>query len=332
MYAYTFRAAYDGKNIVVSDYRDGNVWVAKSGQLLLKLKQTDEDVANVAISPDGKLVATGPGMGGDIPSRHDNATRIWNLQTGKVVDRIDVKGSDLAFSMDGKQLLIGGSSTNSTWLWDLDRHRFQFIFPGRSAQFSTDGTKVLAGDIRQIVLWDLRTLKQLRRIECPFSRYFFDSMQLSKDGRQVLVACSDYVVRTWDTQTGALIKEFQGHTSYLVGASFSAKDESVVSGAMDGKILVWDVASGQILRTISCKGPVEGILVSPNGRKGLALSGQEVAFVDIEQGKILEHYSNFRPENEAAFSPDCKTFVVLRESIEVYDTWNGKLMRTVKTK
>jgi len=326
MYAYTVRVAYDGQRILGANYPNVNIWDAKTGKLISRLKQTDEDVSAVAFSHDGKIAATGPGMGGDIPSRHDNAVRIWDLQTGSMIQRVEHHGNEFQFSPDGSLLLIGN------WMWDLERKRFKFVFPGRHAQFSKDGSKVVAGDVRQIVVWDVKTLKQIRRLECPFSRYFFDSMELSKDGRQCLSACSDFVVRSWDCQTGDLLHEYRGHSTFLMGAGYTANDREVASGSMDGKILVWDTATAKPKREIHCRGPVEVVLMSPDGGKCLAACGDGVSLIDLEAGREVARYGKFIPEVDSAFAPDGKTFSVLWDPIEIYDARSGALVRKIAWK
>lgn len=327
MYSYTVRAAYDGSRILGADYKTANLWDAKTGDLLYRLKQTDEDLGSVAFSLDGKFAATGPGMGGDIPSRHDNCVRVWDLQTGKMYQRIELTGNDFQFSPDGRQLLI-----NSTWLWDIDARRFRFVFPGNHAQFSQDGSKILVGEYKQIVVWDLKTLKQLCRIECPFSRYFFDSLELSKDGRHCLTACSDFVVRSWDCLTGDLLHEYRGHTTFLMGAGFISNDRKVACPSMDGKILEWDALSGRVTREIKCRGPVEVVLLSPDGSRCLAACGEGVSLIDLDTGKELGRYDRFVPESEAAFAPDSKTFLILKDTAQIYDAGTGALVRKLEYK
>lgn len=65
----------------------------------------------VAISPDGKLLATGDGAG---------KVRLWGIQTKqfKLLDAYDLPVSALAFSADGKTLATG-SSAPGIKPWDV---------------------------------------------------------------------------------------------------------------------------------------------------------------------------------------------------------------------
>jgi len=53
---------------------------------------------------------------------------------------------------------------------------------------------------------------------------------------------------------------FEGHTGRITGLAVTLDDRWLVSGAEDGKLNVWDIASAQLLRTIlEAKGPITGL-------------------------------------------------------------------------
>jgi WD40 repeat protein len=65
---------------------------------------------------------------------------------------------------------------------------------------------------------------------------------LSSDGR-LLAACSLDGIRLWDTTTGTLLAECNGHRGLVTTVAFSPEGGTLVSAAYDGTMLVWDVAS-----------------------------------------------------------------------------------------
>ena len=311
----------------MSDYRTASVWDLNTGEKLLKLQQTDEDVVASALSRDGRYAATGPGSGGEIPSHHDNAVRVWDLKTQKVVDRIELKSSELQFSPDGKYLLLTGVSMSSVWLWNLRTHRFEMSYPGHYAQLNADSTQLVSGDIRQIVLWDLKTKGQKQVFDCPFSRYFFESMQLSPDGKQLLTSCSDYVIRSWDTSTGRLLHEFQGQPTFVIGAGYALNGKLVASPCLDGTLRIWDALTSKLIHTIDCKDQITDQQFSPDGNRCLLETRQGIFMVDIPNGKVLSVLEIFHPVNDACTSGD--SLIVLRDPIQIYDWKAGKLIKKV---
>jgi WD40 repeat protein len=50
-------------------------------------------------------------------------------------------------------------------------------------------------------------------------------------------------VKVWDSQTGALVRSFRGHTGVVTTVAFSPDGQLLVSGSRDGTVKVWDVTS-----------------------------------------------------------------------------------------
>jgi WD40 repeat protein len=76
------------------------------------LKGHRDDVKSVAVSPDGKWLASGS---------QNQTVKIWDLATGKEVHTLrGHKGAvqSVAFSPDGKQL-VSGSLDETLKVWDL---------------------------------------------------------------------------------------------------------------------------------------------------------------------------------------------------------------------
>jgi WD40 repeat protein len=157
-------------------------------------------------------------------------------------------GSTLA--PDGKQLLI--SSTKNIELWSLNES------PTRRAIFKQphQGKFALSGDARRLVvgpnwdesyctdrdaalyLFDAETGKELRIVaNFPGIRDF----SISPDGK-LLAACSRDGLRIWDTATGTLQAAVGGHRGMVATAAFSPDGGALISAALDGTILIWDVA------------------------------------------------------------------------------------------
>ena len=122
----------------------------------------------VAISPDGKRVATG----------ESREARVWDVESGKVVQRHVNRGTVHAvqFSPDGKQLAWGGFG-NSFALVDLAAAK-KVLEPdvencvGFFAAFSADGKRLLTDGpgsrghrSDRALLWDLESGSLLRRFE-----------------------------------------------------------------------------------------------------------------------------------------------------------------------
>lgn len=135
----------------------------------------DDDVADVALSPDGALLAT---AGDD-----DGTVRLWDMATGHCVAVLPAQRGfvrAVAFSPDGQSLAAVGSIGNErprpvggVIVWDVKSHRERARFfahndPATAVAFLPDGQtlatvggdqskdEVLYGSVR---LWDLRAIQ-----------------------------------------------------------------------------------------------------------------------------------------------------------------------------
>lgn len=111
------RAAFtpDGKMIVCANDDDSPIRIfdARAGRLIRTIGKSEDIgyVEGLAVSPDGKIVATSD-VGGEIS--------LWEIRTGKLVGKFDggFSGGDaIAFSPDGRTLAAGGRNQNIL-LWE----------------------------------------------------------------------------------------------------------------------------------------------------------------------------------------------------------------------
>ncbi|KAL3910753.1 MAG: hypothetical protein SGARI_001970 [Bacillariaceae sp.] len=112
----------------------------------------------------------------------------------------------------------------------------------------------------------------------------------------VATASDDKTLRIWDTQTSEALCEFRGHDNFVfccqfnpasnllcvstlpahsdpvTAVSFNRDGTCVVSASHDGLMRVWDVGTGECLKTIFAAGnpPVSHVSYSPNGKYVLA--------------------------------------------------------------
>jgi WD40 repeat protein len=247
-------------------------------------------LASLAVSPDGKLAATG---GGYLPRAfgpgyygpfYDGWVRLWNTATGKEVRCLnagDRTVRSLSFSPDGR-LLAAGCDAHIV-LWDvasgkevgrLRGHKkavasVAFAVDGRVlhslAHTPREGWWIAAGDDSEVAAWDVATRKQLGLVRPGAEKVggMLDKLTLAPDGRALLKTYRES--RTHTEPDGRVLNEFLGWSLHAL-----------------------DPATGKVLYRLErpateSNGPVA---FTPDGKR-FAWAGNSLWLGDTGTGKVL---------------------------------------------
>ncbi len=198
--------APDGKTLVTGGWdKLIRVWDVATSQELSRFAGHPSAVYRVAVSPDGKKIASLSGPRSLEPS----SVRLWDTATGKELydleEAKDCQGG-LAFSSDGK-ILAAGAGMDTVRLWDVETGR----------------------PIRV-----MRATRQNYPVEFPLA--------FSPDDRTVAVGSfADNTVYLFEVATGGLRTRFSGHRGLVRSLAFSPDGQRLISGSNDTTALVWDV-------------------------------------------------------------------------------------------
>jgi len=199
------------------------VWdVRKGEEKLPPLLGHEGMVVSVAISSDGKLIASGSDTTHCPESQSESVIRVWDAQTGGVVDEL-LKGYDcivceLAFSPDTSRLASALITPSSAETQNAIAH-----------------------------VWDLRTKVPLLlgTFECSLRRL---SIAFSPDGRLVAVGTDAGQIHICLTYTGQRrLNLWQEDDLSVFFVAFSQDSTKIMSGASDGTFYTWNIADGQLV-------------------------------------------------------------------------------------
>lgn len=230
------------------------VWDLHSGIETVNLEQ-DNCIECAAINPNGKQLVyvlyyvLGESHWVDSLS-FVMSLNFYDLEkkviTKSITDTVD-GFSNIAFSPDGKKLVLTTQQHYKIKLFDLQTDSVVWIIPQPSSygslEFSPDGKRVLYGDSQPYV-FDAATGEEIfvgSEKRSSFSRY----ATYSHDGKFIASLADDNTIRIWDAETGNCIKTLEGHENGVLCARFSPDGNYVVSGAKDKTVRVWEIHSGE---------------------------------------------------------------------------------------
>ena len=211
----------------------------------------------LAVANDGTRIASGF----ENPDRTGGVV-IWNLQTGGRVAELPHGGlvRSVDFSHNDSQL-VATSNRDSGLVWDLVTKTSRAVeVPGCkvvSAIFSPDGSQLLVGcNDGAARLLDASTFEEITKLDGQHTigktNEGVFGLAFSPDGTRIATsAWNDAKLCIFDVE-GNLIQQMQHPTPGLMQAiSFAPDGNSVASGSgIDPVVRVWDVNTGQLLRTL----------------------------------------------------------------------------------
>ncbi len=289
-----------------------------------------ERATAVAISPDGRTLASGAG---------DGTISLWDMDSGNQIFTIPEGHASwvgaLWFSPDGTTLAAGGNGNIS--LWDAATgSNTAFISPGAGhpAAFSPDGTILAAETLDGTVkLFDVASGSSLATLDGH--KDVIQSLAFSPDGSMLASASMDRTIKLWDVATGTDTATLEGHTSWVMSVAFSPDGRTLASGAaaLDNSVKLWDVATGANTATLEGHGSMVRSVAFSSDDRTVASGSHDgtILLWDVATGDAAtltrEHPGWVR---SVALSPDGKTVASAFESGRI-DLWDVAMARITAT-
>jgi WD40 repeat protein len=238
--------SFDDQLIIIG-CEDGSVqiWEIKTNSFTRTLLGHDEDVGGIAVSPDGRTLATGS------PDR----ISFWDIFTGHQLytEALERGVVEMTFSKRGDKLVWGGQDGT---LRVLEVYRNSERFSTRNSALhghttmvslidvSPDGEFIVsASSDRTFRLWDIGDLSTLSSTD-KVDHEPIDFMDLSADGTKLLSGIRRGSLQLWDTRTG---EKFGDRIHYsdreLSSLKLSSDGTLFAAGYIDGSIHIWEIST-----------------------------------------------------------------------------------------
>jgi len=326
----------DGRRVVTCGYDDKTikVWDLQTGKELKTLHVPQKTIDVLAISPDGKHIASGS---------EDKTIKIWDAQTGTEV--MTLRGHRgpvwaLAFSPNGKDIASGGDD-KAIKLWDAETGAEVATLKGHrdciiSLAFSRDGKHIISGGWdKTIKIWEAATATEVMTLRGHDGIVY--GIEFSPDDKRIVSASHDKTIKVWDVETGGTVITIPGLDGPIrpVTVVFSPDGSLIASGSTDNIVRIWDAETGEELKTFRGHDwSLDCVAFSPDGEHIISASADDTVKVwnistDRESTRICAHATLTR---SIAFSPDGKQIASSSwdSTIKLWDAQTGEAIRTMR--
>lgn len=333
------------------------IWDVAGGRIIWTERGHPQPALSAAFSPDGAWFVTGG---------HAGQIAVWDAASGEKVSTLQGHSNrvvGLAFRADGS--LISASTDGAVQVWDLSREEpvggvEGYASAATSVAWSPDGTTVAVGGIDgNVDLWDAQREEHIRRIAAY--QQPVTGMAWSPDSSLLATLSSENAITLWDVASGAAVRRLEGqtmpqsplqtrvlrggitieegielhgpvvgHTSPPVSQVFSADGSLLASGGKDGRVILWQVETGEVVRLMEGHASQVVTVAFLQGGERLLSSSMDGAQVvwDVNTGEKLS--SERHPGvSQTVVSADgsLAALMITGQRPQIRDVANGSVLR-----
>ncbi|OAX35388.1 hypothetical protein K503DRAFT_773522, partial [Rhizopogon vinicolor AM-OR11-026] len=235
----------DGRWMVTGSYdKTLRLWDLKDGVVLKKMEGHSYIVETVAVSRDGRMIASGD-VNGELIA--------WHGETCKSLTQAIKVHSDviitLDFSSDGTMLATGSwDKTTELWstkTWQVEGNPINCDANVNCVRFSPSGELLAIATNGGIKIWNPHTRECLAEFEAAINEARNFSLAWTPSGTRLLSAGSksDPTIREWDTSTWQQVGDpWSGHTSSIYALAVNSTGTLIASVSYDANVRLWQLS------------------------------------------------------------------------------------------
>jgi WD40 repeat protein len=346
----------DGKTLASAGWdRTVRLWNPSDGTERAVLAGHLDVIYSAAFSADGKTLAS---------ASWDGTVRLWHTATAQELMVLRGRTGEIwsvAFAPDGRALVSGSGSRHAgseLTLWrgatDAQLAVAAHAAPApeprlatldsfgnlvKAVAYAPDGRTIAAGAYNgRISLWDpvRGDHRPIRDRGAPI-----EALAFSPDGKILASGGGDWrkpdrpgELKLWDTATRRELAALSGHIGPVFSAVFTADGSTLVTGAADGNVKVWDVASRKAKSTFHDESNawVHAVALSPDGTMLASSHMSRIVLRELATGKLVRELKGHSGEIDSlCFSPDGTTLAsgARDHTARIWDVAAGRTRATI---
>ena len=194
-----------------------------------------------------------------ISASNDKTIKIWNFKTGDCLKTLNEhQDSVTSILIISNNKLISGSSDKLIKIWDLitykclntSRNEFGITF-----LCLISANKIACGcQDGSIQILNVDNFIKVKLFKAHVDRI---TCLLSVADESILISCSgnkDKKIKIWNTKTFEWIKSLEGHSDTIhTYLDLSPSGGCFLSSSIDGKVILWQIETGELLKLIQFK-------------------------------------------------------------------------------
>jgi len=220
----------------------------------LSASASSKPIAKVQLPCDSKYQDLSPSGTQLAVHCKDHSVRVVNIPEGteRNIFPPEQHANSFVYSQDGSWLAVGfddgtvevfpsqGTAPSKRWKASARRIDALYFFP--------DAKSIVVGPVDSPAqVWELADTP-VRRASLPFEFGGLNACAVSPDGKLLVAAGDDTVLRWYDTATWQKTREYHGFLLETFALTFTPDGKHVLAGGADARITVLDAATTKPLR------------------------------------------------------------------------------------
>lgn len=232
------------------------------------LRTTQSEHRRAFFSLDGQLVCTA----GD-----QSTAQLYEVETGRKLFAIPARTHAVAFSPDGKRLVVTGAERVAR-LWDVAEQQVLLTLRGhlsmaQTAAFSPDGRFIAMAGLDGVVkIWSSSPGRERYRV----GRWAWAGTY-SPDGKRLSAGGWWEHLKIWDAESGRPEVELKSLCHSPFNAAFNPDGTRIVTVGTEKVARIWDATSGDLVRVL--RGHTRSVMAVAWSRDGRWIATYDVGGV-----------------------------------------------------